>query len=214
MIEQDYILLILNCKKYKYKAEYQKNNWLKNIPSTLIYYHIIGDENLNEGFTFDDKNHILYVKTKDDYNSLPHKVISAFNAINITYKFKYIFKTDDDQELIKPDFFKTLMNVLTIKKETHYGGYPIHCNDHISRYYIIHNELPKNILLKKTTYCNGRFYFLSNNAVNHLLPKTSFIEKEYLEDYAIGYHLDNVYKQNLLVINNGTIFKDILFSNS
>jgi hypothetical protein len=214
MIEQDYILLILNCKKYKYKSDHQKNTWLKNIPSSLIYYHIIGDETLTEEFMFDDKNNILYLKTKDDYNSLPHKVISAFNAIKTKYKFKYIFKTDDDQELIKPDFFKILMNLLETKKETHYGGYSINCREHISQYYIEHPELPKNILLKKTIYCNGRFYLLSSEAVNNLLIKKTLIEKEYLEDYAIGFYLDDMYKQKLLYIDNGTIFKDILFVNT
>ena len=110
MIEQDYILLILNCKKYQNKSLHQKKTWLKNINKSLIYYHVVGDENLNKDFIFDDVNNILFVKTKDDYLSLPHKVISAFKAIKETYNFKYIFKTDDDQELIQQNFFETLVS--------------------------------------------------------------------------------------------------------
>lgn len=216
MIEQDYILLILNCKKYKYKSDLQKNTWLKTIPSTLIYYHIIGDESLNEEFIFNDNDNILYVKTKDDYLSLPHKVISAFNAINTKYKYKYIFKTDDDQNVIDINFFKKLITKLENRIiETNYGGYAINCNEHISTYYIEHSELPHNILLKKTIYCNGRFYLLSNNATDNLLQKKKLIEKEYFEDYAIGFYLDDIYKQNLLYIDNYNFFKDnILFVNS
>ena len=43
MKQQDYILLIMNCKKYVKKALYQKSTWLKHIPPWLSYYHIIGD---------------------------------------------------------------------------------------------------------------------------------------------------------------------------
>lgn len=104
MIEQEFILLIMNCKKYAKKAKFQKMTWLKSIPSSLLYYHVIGDENLERDFYFDDQERILWVKTLDDYNSLPKKVIAAYNAVNETLNFKYIFKTDDDQILVKPLF--------------------------------------------------------------------------------------------------------------
>ena len=47
MIEQEYIMLIMNCKKYLKKDEFQKKTWLKNMPSYLRYYHVIGDTELN-----------------------------------------------------------------------------------------------------------------------------------------------------------------------
>ena len=208
MIEQDYILLILNCKKYQNKSLHQKKTWLKNINKSLIYYHVVGDENLNKDFIFDDVNNILFVKTKDDYLSLPHKVISAFKAIKETYNFKYIFKTDDDQELIQQNFFETLINHLKINNNIHYGGKLIHIKNHISKYYLVHNELPKNILLKETTYCNGRFYFVSYEAVNNLLINMEKIKVEYFEDYAIGFNLDDYYKTKKININTDLIFKD------
>lgn len=95
MKEQDFIMLIMNCKAYKSKAEYQKQTWLKYIPEYLKYYHVIGIENLEEEYKFDNDNNILYVKNKDDYNSLPHKVITSYKAILENFKFKYIYKTDD-----------------------------------------------------------------------------------------------------------------------
>ena len=53
--EEDFILLIMNCQKYRYKAEHQKNTWLKNISSNFIYYHVIGNESLEKEFIFDDE---------------------------------------------------------------------------------------------------------------------------------------------------------------
>ena len=41
MIEQEYIMLIMNCKKYLKKAKFQKMTWLPKIPSYLQYYHVI-----------------------------------------------------------------------------------------------------------------------------------------------------------------------------
>jgi hypothetical protein len=90
MIKQDFILLIMNCKKYAKKALFQKKTWLRLIPPYLKYYHVIGNETLESEFEFDDTNQILWVKTPDDYNSLPKKVIEAYNAVNQTFDFKYI----------------------------------------------------------------------------------------------------------------------------
>ena len=35
MIELDYIFLIMNCKKYRFKAIKQKSGWLKDLPNNL-----------------------------------------------------------------------------------------------------------------------------------------------------------------------------------
>jgi hypothetical protein len=163
MKNQDYILLIMNCKKYKYKAEAQKQGWLQNVPKNIIYYHVIGDESITNDYIFDDNNKILYVKTPDDYNSLPHKVIKSFFAIHNEFQYKYIFKTDDDQMLTKPNFFNTITKLITNKRPiSHYGGFIVDVKfAHLSQYHKFHPELPENIPVHVTKYCNGRFYFLS-----------------------------------------------------
>ncbi len=253
----------MNCRAYKDKAIQQRNTWLKTLPAFLKYYHVIGEEKLTTPFVIDDKNHILFVKTKDDYNSLPHKVISAFMAIKETYQFKYIFKTDDDQVLTKPLFFNLLRDKLIggKKKEHHYepndkhhyepndklndkhhygpndklndkhhygpndklndkhhygpndkhhyGGKIININTHKSTYFSKHKKLPSNIVLHECKYCNGRFYFLSHEAVNDLLKKQETIKKEYIEDYAIGYYLAPEFKSNMLYLNSNDVFKDM-----
>ena len=106
LIEQEYILLIMSCKKYERKADYQRTTWIPNLPSSIIkHYHVIGDKNLWKDFEFDNERQILYVNTPDDYNSLPKKVIAALSAIKKTFEFKYVFKTDDDQVLLYDNFF-------------------------------------------------------------------------------------------------------------
>jgi len=208
MIKSDFVLLILNCEKYIEKAANQKNTWLKTLPDTLPYFHVIGNPELQNDFEFDHENNLLYVKTRDDYISLPHKVISAYEAIYKTYDFKYILKTDDDQTLIHNQFFPTLTKLLSSENAPHYGGKLLSINTHISTYYTIHPELPNNIVMHATTYSNGRFYFLSYAAVTSLFPNKTNIAKEYFEDYAIGYYLEPTYKTNALYIDSDKIFRD------
>ena len=214
MINQDFIILIMNCKKYESKANIQKNTWLKTIPQYLKYYHVIGNELLDSDFIFDDVNNILWVKTLDDYNSLPKKVIQSYEAVNTRFNYKYIFKTDDDQMLTNTNFFNTITKLITNKNPiSHYGGFIVDVPfSHLSRYHEIHPELPKNIPVYATKYCNGRFYFLSKKAVCDLLTKKELINKEYFEDYAIGFNLNKKYKKDMLNITTNKIFVDMELS--
>jgi hypothetical protein len=211
MIKQEFIMLIMNCKKYIKKAVFQKRTWLKNIPDFLMYYHVIGEPDLDTNYKFDNTNRILWIKVEDDYNSLPKKVIRAYSAINETFDFKYIFKTDDDQMLVNSNFLNILKNLITSENnKVHYGGYVVDVKqNHLSQYHNIHPELPPNLPILKTKYCNGRFYFLSKLAIRHLLPKTQYIEGEYFEDYAIGLYLNSHFKTNILAISTNNFFRDI-----
>jgi len=214
MIEQEFILLIMNCKKYIKKAQFQKMTWLKLLPSYIKYYHVIGDDTLDTDYVFDNDNHILWVKIADDYNSLPSKVIASYQAIYDSFNFKYLFKTDDDQILVKPLFFNMITNLIkSMNPIPHYGGYIVDVKQpYLSQYYKFHNELPKHLPLYVTKYCSGRFYFLSKSAISFLINRKENIQKEFLEDYAIGFNLDDVYKQNILYISTNTFFTDIELS--
>jgi len=207
-----YILLILNCEKYKNKAVRQKKGWLSKLNNNdLIYYHVIGSNKKcnDKEYIFDDINKILYVNTKDDYCSLPNKVISSFNAINNEYNYEYIFKTDDDQNLVKPNFFNSIIKIIENKKNINYGGFLLNVNDHYSRYYLVHSVLPKNLFLKKTSYCSGRFYLLSNKSINHLIKFYDNISQCVIEDHTIGLYLSDEFKSNGLYFDSNKIFKDI-----
>jgi len=211
MIQQEVIMLIMNCKKYEWKADIQRNTWLKSVPRFIKYYHVIGNEDLETEYNFVEETNILYVKTQDDYNSLPNKVITAFKAIYDTFSYKYIFKTDDDQNLINEKFFDVLYNLLNTKgPPIHYGGHIVEVTTpYLSEYYKLHPELPKELPIQITNYCSGRFYFLSHKAIQNLLTKRETIIKEFLEDYAIGYNLHIFFKNNMLKLNTDKAFIDI-----
>ena len=210
-MEQEYILLIMNCIKYRYKAQRQKKTWLAELPEFLIYFHVIGDEMLPTDYEIDYDANILYVKTQDDYNSLPQKVMAAYQVISNKYKYKYIFKTDDDQCLTNINFLNIVKNLLdTVYPKIHYGGKIIDVDKpYLSQYYRIHPELPQELKIMKTKYCSGRFYLLSCDAVNSLIIKQDDINREYLEDYAIGFYLHNVYKIGMLRLNTD-VFIDVV----
>jgi hypothetical protein len=214
MIEQEFIMLIMNCKKYVKKALFQKHTWLKTIPSYLKYYHVIGDETLETDYKFDNENNILWVKVADDYNSLPKKVISAYEAVYDIFNFKYLFKTDDDQILVKPQFFDIIKKlIINMAPPPHYGGYIVDVKQpYLSQYNRIHPELPSQLPLYVTKYCSGRFYFLSRSAISSLINKRENIIKEYLEDYAIGFNLDQRFKTSMVSLATNTFFTDIELS--
>jgi hypothetical protein len=215
MIDQEFIMLIMNCKKYQKKAFFQKMTWLPHIPTYLRYYHVIGDPELQHTkYKFDNENNILWVKVEDDYNSLPKKVIAAYEAIYKTFDFKYVFKTDDDQILVNPNFFNTLVGFISKKRpKTHYGGFVVNVEKpHMSEYYKIHPELPRDLPIYPTKYCSGRFYFLSKSSIVDLLSKKNYIEKEYLEDYAIGLFLNEIYKKDMIPLATNKFFTDIEYS--
>ena len=211
------ILLIFNCYKYRDKALQQKTSWLPKIPTNIVYFHVLGDPNLETDYQFLPNENILLVKVEDDYNSLPKKVIRAFLAVLKTYDFKYIFKTDDDQQVTNIKFFETIMSLLDKKwhdpqARLHYGGHIVDVKQtYQSQYYRIHEELPRDLLVKATKYCSGRFYFLSKDAVTFLVEEKRLeVESEYLEDYAIGYHLPDSYKPNMLPLDTNKYLVDFV----
>jgi hypothetical protein len=210
-MNSDCILLIFNCNNYRYKALKQKKTWLQDF-NIIPYFHVLGDITLKTDYMFDYSENILFVKVPDDYNSLPKKVIAAYSAVHkeYKYKYKYVFKTDDDQNLVNVKFLLTIRDLLLTKTPMiHYGGYIVNVDKpYLSQYNRIHPELPSYLPVLQTRYCSGRFYILSESAINDLLNKRELIELEYLEDYAIGFFLDSDLKTNMLNIETNKYFVD------
>ena len=210
-IKQDYLLLIMNCVKYRKKALVQKSDLLQRIPSYLKYYHVIGNEKMEKDFLIDEEERIIWVKAKDDYNSLPSKVIAAFSAIQQTHTFKYIFKSDDSVLLQNDKFFDTIIGVITrMVPKVHYGGKIVNVEiPYMSKYYLLHPELPKDMIIQSTKYCTGSLYFLSSEAVSNLISKRESVCREYLEDYAVGLNLHPFFKKIMLPISTDKYFKEL-----
>jgi len=214
-LPKDYVLLIMNCVKYRYKSAKQKETWLSK--NDIPYYHVLGNPLLEKTHEFDEEERILWVKTEDDYNSLPKKVIASYAAIYKCFpQIQYIFKTDDDQMFQSKNIYKFFHKMMAILEEkakvqkVHYGGHIVNVErPYLSRYHLIHPELPPNLPVHATQYCSGRFYFLSIDAVCDILHKREFICREYLEDYAIGLNLGSRYKQSILQLKTDFFFKDM-----
>jgi len=209
------LLLIMNCVKYEYKAAKQRESWLKDLQTP--YYHVLGNLELEANYQFDDQKRILWVKTPDDYNSLPKKVLSAYAAVQQSFPdVQYIFKTDDDQMLQSNNpnkFIDNINKMLERRMQTakiHYAGHIVDVpKAYLSQYYRIHPELPKELPVYVTKYCSGRFYILSMEAIAYLISKRELIFQEYLEDYAMGMHLHNRYKNPILHLDTDIFFKDM-----
>ena len=177
----------------------------------LKYYHVIGNENMDKDFLIDEEERVIWVKAKDDYNSLPSKVIAAFSAIQQTHTFKYIFKSDDSVLLQNDKFFDTIIGVITrMVPKVHYGGKIVNVEiPYMSKYYLLHPELPKDMIIQSTKYCTGSLYFLSSEAVSNLISKRESVCREYLEDYAVGLNLHPFFKKIMLPISTDKYFKEL-----
>jgi hypothetical protein len=209
------MLLIMNCVKYDYKAAKQRETWLKGLQ--IPYYHVLGNPELEANYQFIDQERILWVKTPDDYNSLPKKVLSAYAAVQQSFPaIQYVFKTDDDQMLQSNNpniFFHNVNKMLERRMQTakiHYAGNIVDVpKAYLSQYYRIHPELPKELPVYVTKYCSGRFYILSREAIAYLILRRELIFQEYLEDYAIGMHLHDRYKNPMVHLDTDILFKDM-----
>jgi hypothetical protein len=206
-IKCDFILMILSCYKYSDKAEKQTKEWLMSLPETIHWFHILGDPTLENDFIYQPEKHRLIVKTPDDYISLPNKVIHSLKAIHSLFDYQYVFKTDDDQSLIFPQFFTNLMK-LCQEKKPHYGGHLLKVPNHFSTYHTIHSVLPKDLFLEETTYATGRFYLLSKVSISSLLVNIDNISKKIIEDHTTGLFLPETLKMNSIHFNTSAIFKD------
>ena len=94
--------------------------------------------------------------------------------------------------------------------KSHYGGQIVDVQiPYLSQYFTIHPELPQDMIIHKTEYCSGRFYYLSTEAVTNLISKRKKIEEEYLEDYAIGLNLNPILKKVMIHIQSDEYLQDM-----
>ena len=177
-----------------------------------MFYHVRGDPKASAAFAVPEP-HVLIVRAPDDYAGLPQKMRAAFDAVRRLHPtIRLLFKTDDDQRLSPPIFLSKLCSLL-LPSTRHYGGFVIDVERaHVSKYYLEHPELPRDLVVQPTRYCSGRFYFLSRAALDALadMPASVFAQ-EYLEDYAVGRLLPAAFKapDAILHIPSHTYFTDM-----
>ena len=193
MIESPFILLILNCKKYNYKRLRQKKDWLDScLPDEYRYFHIQGDPSLNMPYVIHISDNLITVQCDDGYMFLPKKMALAFKCINETYNYDYVLKTDDDMKLIKKDFFFIMQNYLQ-KHNIDYGGKTLIIKEPMVTRYHCTNNNNEPIVLEKTIYCSGHFYFVKKTIIEVLLTRYfNEICKRVIEDHTFGYFISKI----------------------
>ena len=182
----NFIFLIITSNKDNINSHKQN---FKNIPSYAAYFYILQDNSINNDFKFDNANNILYIKKLDnEVYDRAKIIISALNAVNSNFNYKYILKLNDNTQIINYNILGKLLDMLIANDKYQYGGK------------ILNNGNKK--------YCDKSFYFLSNKAISNLLEK----REEYYnygkdDDEATGSLLDNNYKNVILNFDTSLILK-------
>jgi len=190
------------------KREIQRATWLKDFPIPL-WFHVIGEPTLATEFEFDTADRILYVQCPDDYVSLPKKVYLAVMAIRTNFPdVGHILKTDDDMTY-KP---AGLTHVMSIMKDYDYGGFVFQHNGCMSTYHYsnVAEADRKPARVYPCRYSNGRFYFLSCKAADHLLKKKPHMWRSVFEDNAVGYALSDCPNMKVLTLKDHAVFTEIV----
>ena len=152
-------------------------------------------------------------------NNLPPYVRVSDAAVKVTqcqtttgYIVNERYYDQTIQARIPNNFFQATIRMLERSGDDakiHYAGNVVDVpQPYLSQYHRIHPELPVDLPVLQTKYCSGRFYVLSADAVADLLKKKHHIEKEFLEDYAIGLHLDESYKRTMKHLATNVFFQD------
>lgn len=183
--KSDILVLIFSCKKYRNRIDILKRNgYLKHLNENgLDYLVVTGDENIEEDFKLDEKNHSLIVKEKDTYEGLPYKVVKTFYTINKIFNYNFIVKSDDDCMI---NAKKLIDNKDKYKGEDYIGR----LNNFENTYNPNWNGL-KNRSKYYGPYMNGGTgYILSKGALKTIATSikknTELLKDELYEDKLIG----------------------------
>ena len=179
-------LMILNCFKNADKRLRQNADWTAQLPFPR-WFHVLGDPTLPQSFEFDDKEHTLTVRTRDDYAFLPSKSHAALAALHVRYpEASHVMKTDDDMSCN----VSALMSICDrlVHRDIDYAGFMVQCGTHMSSYHYPYVDAKDRVPLAVHAgpYASGRFYALSKRAIAHIVDSTATFQKPGFEDNCVG----------------------------
>ena len=168
------MLMILSCFKNLEHISYIKSCWLEKCP--LPYVIILGDENLDTEYTYDQINKILTVKCGDNYHSLVHKVKAGISCIMKEFNPDYIIKCDDDV-IVNNDKIQEYADLMVENKIPYHGKLNQRLKGEIDTFGIEKHP----VLVPADIDCaEGTLYFLSKEAceiiVGNLEPESCKFE--------------------------------------
>jgi len=205
----DYIIGILSYQNNLQNAIKQRDIYFKFDKSIKVII-FVGDESLETDFV--STNEIVYLRCKDDWVNIPHKVYLFYKYVYENYPdIKGVVKMDDN---INVD--STLLNqvILNIKKDEDYIGRVFNFGTPYSDYIRfmqkkeLYNQYPElekyRIWVGYTgmSYCSGNCYYISKKSLQ-VVVNNSDLFLPYPDDIS-----KYLVRNNNEILNTFDIFED------
>jgi GR25 family glycosyltransferase involved in LPS biosynthesis len=196
-----YVLGVMTCKKNLPLSVRQYGRHFKGIETyPFIYMRFIGDPELPTEWSYNEQEHLLTLRCKDDYLTLPYKVYLFVKAVKALFpNIQGIFKTDDD---ITIDIEK-LYTLIEMHKNELYVGKHVVGKEHISGYLASKEHVTQmypefktyGVWMPEADYCAGGGYYLNNKVFDIVLKRTDLFRPfpENYKEYCNGRFFENVY---------------------
>jgi hypothetical protein len=142
--------------------------------------------------TFNEKTRVLTLAVPDTYEALPTKIYAAFSwAANRWPDAPGIFKTDDDIVLMNKN---DLVVLIDKHKQQPFWGFVVHNvpAQQVPEWRIQARFTDKTLKpsYPESRYCFGHGYWVSKEALPHILAAKEDYESSFMEDICTGYVLN------------------------
>lgn len=205
-----FVLGVITCKTNYHVAEQQYIKYLNNIEKyPITYLKIIGDENLDTQWLYNEKENLLIIKCDDGYLNLPNKVFQFIKISKRIFRpFLGIFKTDDDIDINLNNLYKLLMKYKDIDYFGNYAGsagckssYVMNKTNVTDKYPLFGKHL---IQTEFGHYCAGGGYYLSQKSIDTIIQNKEFFKEFPKNDYE-KYLYNNEYFNGLNIFEDKSI---------
>ena len=209
-------IMIISCKKNLDKIKILREKLYQKI--NLPYCFVIGEPELSSDWQ--NKGDILYVKSPDNYESLPLKVFQAFQFFHCCFDFQGVLKLDDDTWIKDMPRFLELIDWLSTESTQDYMGntigYSIGRSWHFSKCESKSIDQTPYDLPFLARWCDGGSgYFLSRKSLEILFEYTmkypGCFRGELYEDVLVAkiLYLNGIKPYDFNLIQLGIISGDI-----
>lgn len=121
------LVLIASSVQHSSKREAIRNSWLKLFSPLSKHFFVVGGKSYPEeeaillAESFEHGDILILPSTKDDYSSLPEKVLRAFVHLSSTWTFEFLLKCDDDSFVRMPDIVHELSSRFAKTRNLYWG---------------------------------------------------------------------------------------------
>jgi hypothetical protein len=173
----------------------------------VIFYYFIGDPDQKEEYIVDEKDRVVYIKAKDNYESLPMKTYLSLKYAKTVYgeDVEGIFKTDDD---IQIDLNKLYQGLCSNSDLDYFGNCVNVINPYVSSWHFGKCEDPeinqRHYTVPSCQYCSGGGYYINSRNIDHILLKESVFQNGIFEDVCTGLALnsENIFPDPSIIIKD------------